>query len=152
MRTLASLLLALVLFGAITGALTILHQTVPFGYWPGVALLGLAAIGCGWVAGWNARDAFSGLIGGILVTLALWKLDQHSTVWASTVFHGPLLTLNSDEVLLGLSLTLFGFLQGARWGEAASLRQLRQSLQAAAGVVPGAGPWPSEPPPGRFPD
>jgi len=150
MRTLLSLVIALLLFGAYTGAVTVLHQVLPLGYWLAIPLLGLGALGAGWVAGWNGRDAFSGIVSGVLTALALWFVDQHSTVWATTVFHAPLNSLNSDEVLLGLSLTLFGFLQGARWGEVASLRQLRQSLHQAAGVAPGTGPWPIDPPPGDF--
>lgn len=139
MRQLLSLIIGLVVFA--TGGLgaTVLYQTVHYGYWMALLLLGVSALVAGYLAGYNARDAFSGLLGGLIVTGFLWFQDT-SSAWASVVFKAPLTSLNSDEVLLGLSLTLFAFLQGARWGEAVGLYRLRRDLLASSGtdVVMGA--------------
>lgn len=143
MRTLVSMVLGCLAFAALTAVVTLVHQQWTLGYWLALVILAVGAFGAGWLAAWNARDAFSGVAGGILVTLVLWFTDQ-SSAWATAVFHAPLHSLNGDEVLLGLAVTLFGFLQGAKVGEAQGLRRWRARLESAAGVERPAGPWPPD--------
>src|SRR5262249_37850564 len=90
-------------------------------------------------------DAFPSILGGLIAACALWFLDTNSA-WAQTVLKAPLTSLNSDEVLLGLSLLLFAFLQGGRLGERAGLAQFRHDLYAAGHVRLNAG----APPGGSF--
>ena len=133
MRQVISLIIGLVVFATCAIAVTALDRAEPFGYWVGLATLGLSGLAAGYVAGYNARDAFPGILGGLIAAASLWFADSGSA-WATTVLKAPLTSLNSDEVLLGLSLLLFAFLQGGRWGERLGLSHYRRTLYATSGV------------------
>ncbi|HYE76475.1 MAG TPA: hypothetical protein VEI97_00685, partial [bacterium] len=98
MRFIISLVIGLLLFAAAGMAVTTLHRDLSLGYWPAVLLLGVSALGAGYAIGFNARDAFGGLVAGFGAAAYLWFVDR-SSAWATEVLKAPLTNLNTDEVL-----------------------------------------------------